>query len=1115
MAEPKTPIAGLSIQFFGPMQVRVAGQPLPPLRSRRILWLLALLTLRQNRPVEREWLAGTLWPDLDQSQAYANLRVILNGLRTALGQEGERLRSPSRHTLLLELTGADVDIHRFDAAIAGNRLSDLASAVAFYRGPLLEGCNEDWVFQERAVREQHCLQALQTLGDAALSEPDYSKAIGYYHRAVSLDPWWEEARRGWMEALAKSGDTNAALQVYREYLEVLRADPKAVPDAQTTTLYQRLRSETRLRADTQGVVTPHTIVAPVVNGYLPHPLTDLVGREDERTEVALQLRRARLVTLTGLGGIGKTRLAREVAGEVAGEYADGVWLVALEAIADGSMVAHQISSVLGLKEERGRTPLQSVTEYLRAKRLLLVLDNCEHLLEASAQVADHLLRECGEVRILATSREALGIMGETVWSVPILTVPDTEHLPQGQTTLLRVLRGYESVQLFVERAQAVQKTFDLTGSNARMVAQTCQKLEGIPLAIELAAARVRAMTVEQIASRLDDHLGLLTAGSRTAQARQQTLRATLDWSYDLLTEPERSLLRRLSVFAGGCTLEAAEQVCVGERVEESHVQNLLSSLVDKSLALFEERDPSEGRYRLLEMVRQYAAEGLQTSGEEEAVKSRHRAWCLTFAEAAEQALATAEQEVWLTRLDNDYGNLRAALDWSLKGEEENEGRRGKSLPYSPIPLLICGALLPFWSTRGYLTEGQAWCKAALKSRGAQERTVARARGLIGAGMMASIQGSYAVGRACFEECLEILRELEHPMGIAAALNCLGNVTSSLGDATAARAYYEESLSLYREIGDRQSIAICLNNLGGEERIQGDYVAARRYYDESLEIRGEIGDRLGIASTLDDLGNLACEQGDYVAARAYLEESLETRRAMGDRQGTASTLNELGNVAFHRSDDIAAHSYLEESLEIHREVGDRPGMAATLYNLGEMAYNRGDDAAGRVYHEESLTIRREIGEPMGLAASLLSLGIQKRKQGDYTAARIHYGESLALWRKTGCKPGMICFLESFAALIAVETAAATDSMETTETFQETGVGMQRAVRLWGAASALREQMGAPLPPRAREAYDHDVTAACAIVGEIAFMAGWEGGRTMTLEEAVAYALEEGKTFRTLI
>jgi predicted ATPase/DNA-binding SARP family transcriptional activator len=931
--------APLAITLFGPMQVQVHGRPLPPLRSHKHLWLLALLTLRPNRPVEREWLAGTMWPEVEQSNAFDNLRPVLSELRKALGDQSQRLQSPDRFTLVLDLTHAEVDLLRFDAAIHSGTLSELEQAVGLYRGPLLEGCREEWAVPERASREQVYLQALQTLGEASLAGEDYAAAASYYQQAVRMDPWREAERRGWMEALARQGDINAALQVYREFVALLKNDPKAIPDAQTTALYQRLRAEVRQRAGTHAVVAAEVVAVSVVKGYLPHSITDLVGREDERIEVALQLRQSRLVTLTGMGGIGKTRLAREVAGEVVSEYADGVWLVALDVLSEGRLVIQQIATVLGLREERGRTLLQSVTEHLRKKRLLLVLDNCEHLLEASGQVVAHLLGECAQIRILATSREALGITGETVWAVPALSVP--VHLPVRPSTLVRVVMGYESVQLFVERAQAVQQSFALSGSNARLVAQACQQLEGIPLAIELAAARVRAMSVEQIASRLNDYLGFLTVGNRAAQLRQQTLRATLDWSYALLSEAERSLLKRLSVFVGGWTLEAAEQVCgdfglpildFGLKVDsldasrsgqepaaiqnppefdviqnpKSKIQNgevldLLTSLVDKSLVLFEAREPGEGRYRLLEMVRQYAAESLLASGEAEQVKGRHQGWYLTFAERAEPALRTGEQVLWLTRLKAEHDNLRSALAWSLKSE-------GESPSDSPIALLFCGALHLFWRIHGHLAEGRAWCEKALQANTTQERTHARAKALNGAGSLAYSQGDYAIAQALFEE--------------------------------------------------------------------------------SLATQREIGDRYALAASLVNLGNAVREQGEYTIARAW--------------------------------------------------------------------------------HEESLAIRREIGD----------------------------------------REGIVFTLESFAALIAAEATLATEAVTTAEVSAEIGAGLRRAARMWGAAGACRDDLGAPLRLQEQAIYDQQMAQARSVLGLEAFATAQEEGRAMTLEQAVAYALEEG-------
>jgi predicted ATPase/DNA-binding SARP family transcriptional activator/Tfp pilus assembly protein PilF len=1069
--------SAFAITLFGPLQVRVNGLPLPALRSRKPLWLLALLTLRPNRPIEREWLAGTLWPDLDQSRAFANLRSVLSELRKALATQGNRLQSPDRTTLMLDLAEADVDVLRFDAAIKSGQLADLEQAMALYSGPLLEGCTEEWVFQERNAREHHCLQALQKLGDAALAAGDYPSAVRYYKRAAGMDPWWETAQRGWMEALAKSGDTNAALQVYRKFVEVLRNDPTAVPDEQTRALYQRLRSQAHQRTGSPKAVTVAAAPAPSVKGYLPHALTDLVGREDERLEVRSCLRHSRLVTLTGVGGIGKTRLASEVAGEVVGEYADGVWLVALDALVEGRLVVRQIASVLGLKEAPGRLLLESVTEYLRLKRVLLVLDNCEHLLEASAQVVAHLLGECSELRILATSREALGIAGETVWRVPALAVPVMEHLPPGPSTLVRVLMGYESVQLFVERAQAVRQSFALSGSNARAVAQACQQLEGIPLAIELAAARVRAMDVGQIASRLNDYLGLLSTGSRTAQSRQQTLRATLDWSYALLSEAERSLLRRLSVFAGGWTLEAAEQVCgdfglpildFGLKVDlsdasssgqepaaiqhppefdaiqnpKSKIQNqevldLLTSLVDKSLIVFEERGPGEGRYRLLEMVRQYAAESLQASGEVEPVKSKHRDWFVAVAQEEEPRLRSAEQEMSLRRLETEYENLRAALAW-CRGEASG----------ALAGLRLAGVLGRFWEVRGYLTEGRRYFEEALGQEGAAGRTPERARALNWAAGLAWLQGDYA----------------------------------------SARVLFGESLGIRRELGDQEGVAASLNGLGVVAKEQGDYASARVLFEESLGIRRKLGDQKGISGSLNNLGNMALDQGDYASARALLEESLGIRRELGDRQGISGSLNNLGNMALEQGDYASARALFEEALTLNREFGNRVWEAINLDNLGILAHHQGDHASARILNEESLGIKRELGDQKGIAQSQSSLGIIAIAQGDYASARSLHEASLGIRQELGDQKGIAQSLEMFATL-----ALKAESGE-------------RAARLWGAASALRESIGARQFSEQQEDQERHMATAREEMGEAAFAAAWEIGRALTWEQAVAYALK---------
>jgi predicted ATPase/DNA-binding SARP family transcriptional activator/Tfp pilus assembly protein PilF len=1040
----------LTLALFGPMQVRVQGRPLPHLRSRQSLWLLALLTLRHSRPVEREWLAGTLWPDSDQRRAFRNLRVVLSELRKALGAQSLRLQSPDRHTLSLDITGAEVDVHAFDTAVLSGKRAELAQAVTLYRGPLLEGCLEEWVSAEREAREQSCLRALQTLGDSALTAGDYDAAAGCYQRAVRMDPLSDAARRGWMEALSKNGDRNAALQVYWEFIELLhRDDPTATPDEPTSALYGQLRAEARRQAAAHAVVV-NTPPRPSVAGYLPQPLTGLVGREDERNEVSARLRRSRLVTLMGPGGIGKTRLAMAVAAESGEEYADGVWLVALESLTEGSRVAQQIASVLGIKDESERPLLERVTDHLRKKRLLLLLDNCEHLLDASARIIAHLLRECAGLRILATSREAVGVTGETIWPVPALTVPGLEHLPEGPATLIRLLAGYESVQLFVERAQAANNVFALRESNARAVARLCFQLEGIPLAIELAAARVSVLSpihiLEQVQARRLDFLAAGANGRRDAASRQRSLRATLEWSYKLLPEAGRRFLAALSIFRGGWTAGAAQAVC---GLSEGETVDLLALLRDSSM--IRAADTEEGmRFSMLETIREYAAEQLEGSKEQSPISRRHRDFFLALAEEAEPHLTGANEAVWLERLENEHENLRVALVWSLCGKDADHPLR--------LSLRFCGALHQFWQTRGYLSEGREWCRRSLQADGEQERTAARANALHTAGALAWLQGDYDAARNYLNESLSIHQELGNQIGIARSLNNLGNVAYFQSDYFAARAFYEEGLPISRERGDRKGIASSLNNLGNVAYQQGDYPVARAYFEESVSIRRDTGDRQNLASTLNNLGCLTEDQGDYTAARAFYEESLAIRQEMDDAHGIATSLHNLGCLAESHGEYDAARAHCKESLAIRQKIGDRPGTAAVLNNLGTLAIHRGDYASARTFCEQSLAIKREIGDRRGIA----------------------YG------------------LEAYAILFAAEAAAFTGRAET-------GLGGRRVARLCGAAQALRDELGAPLSPIERQELDLKVASARAKLGERAWAEQYTDGKSMSLEQVVACAL----------
>jgi predicted ATPase/class 3 adenylate cyclase len=611
---------------------------------------------------------------------------------------------------------------------------------------------------------------------------------------------------------------------------------------------------------------------------LPAQLTSFIEREQVMAEVKQLLATTRLPTLTGSGGCGKTRLALQVGADLVEEYADGVWLVELAALADPGQVPQTVAAALGVREEPNRPLTQTLLDDLRPKQVLLVLDNCEHLLSACAHLADPLLRGCPHLRLLATSREALGITGEQTYRVPSLSLPDLPHLPP-----LERLHEFEAVQLFADRAGLVRSDFTLTEANAAAVVQVCRRLDGIPLAIELAGARVRVLSVEQVAARLDDRFRLLTGGSRTALPRQQTLRALIDWSYDLLSEPERVLLRRLSVFAGGWTLEAAEGVCGGDGIDEWEILDLLTELVDKSLVVAAEQG-EEVRYRLLETIRQYGQEKRAGSGEEQGLRGRHRDWFLGLAEQAAREWESAAQEQWLERLEREHDNVRAALGWSVECGEAAAG------------LQLGTALYRFWEVRGYLAEGRERLAALLAVGEASERTVAHAKALNAAAFLASRQGDYEATRALCEESLVVGREVGDKRVMASSLNILGHVAIDHGDTGAAWALYEESLRLWRELGDTQGIAMVLNNLGSVTFYEGDYQAARALHEETLVLRRQMGAKHGIATSIANLAEVARHEGDWERARAVWAESLPLFGEMGDRGRVAEGLQGVAAVS---------------------------------------------------------------------------------------------------------------------------------------------------------------------------------------------------------------------------
>ena len=622
---------------------------------------------------------------------------------------------------------------------------------------------------------------------------------------------------------------------------------------------------------------------------LPQQMTSFIGRENELADVRLALAKARLVTLLGAGGLGKTRLSLQVAAEAMDDFPDGVWLVDLAPVADPRLVPLAIASVLGVKEESGRSLMEALGAALHDRRLLVILDNCEHLLQACAEAAAGLLRTVPEMRILATSREPLHVAAETTYPLPVLAGP-----PPGAGIAAASLNTFPATRLFAERAVAVQPDFRITDQNATHVADICHRLDGIPLAIELAAARVRALSVQSIAERLSDRFRLLTGGDRTALPRQQTLRALIDWSYDLLTPDERALFSRIAVFAGSYTLDAAEAVGAGGEIDVSSVLDLLTRLVEKSLVAV---DLESARYRLLEMVRQYAHERLVQSGEDDETRARHLAFYLALAERARPLLVGSEQAAWLARLDLEGENLLAAH--TSCDRVANGAEYGLRLVY---------AIKPYWFNRGLLGLGYAVTTEALGRPGAQTRSRARCGGLADAGQIGFFLGRYAEARGLLEESLAIARELGDRKLVEAVLQPLGMACLGRGDVSSARRHLAEALALARELGNKRELASALNALGQLHRMEGELDAAEPIYGDVVALARELGNRDIIAIGLLNLAMVSIGRGSTGNARGMLLEVLAIAAEIGSKPAEQSVFEVSAGLAAARADWTVAARY---------------------------------------------------------------------------------------------------------------------------------------------------------------------------------------------------------------
>ena len=687
-----------------------------------------------------------------------------------------------------------------------------------------------------------------------------------------------------------------------------------------------------IRAGELGLLEPRSLAASVHSipkHNLPSQLTSFIGREKEIDQIKKRLEKHRLVTLTGSGGVGKTRLSIQVASELLNEYPHGVWLLELAPITDPSLVAQTVCAALDVTPQGNISALSALVNYLKSKNLLLVIDNCEHLIEACAQLCTSLLHACPSLRMIASSREALGVEGESAYRVPSLSLPH----PNGE---LQTIRESEAAKLFTDRAQAVLPEFELTEFNAPFVVQICQRLDGIALAIVLAASRVKLLKVERIASRLDNAFRLLTGGSRTSLPRHQTLRALIDWSYDLLSEEEKAVLRYLSAFVGGWTLESAESVC-----DNPKTLDLLAHLVDKSLVTVDFEHSDEPRYYLLETIRQYAYEKLIESGEIHQIQVRHLDYFLKLAQKAEPELYGQDQLQWLQKLEDEQENLHAALEWSLKAD-------------IPAGRQLAGALWWHWDIRGQISEGYKWLMLMIAS-GSDNRNSTYAKLLAQAGWSAGL----------------------------------------LGFPEKKKEFAEKSLALYQELGDKVGIAIPLITLGSVATRNSDYGLATQLLHESLNSFELAQNKWGIAFVGSMLGTTAEDQGNFEQAQMFYQESLESFRSIRDKEGIAWALYLMGGLAHRQEDYDRAIELYEEALKVERVIKSKPVLSWILNALSVLLIHCGNYERARVLLEEAVDIQRKMGNQEPLCYSLQLMGWDARIQGDYRKAQKLYSESLLM------------------------------------------------------------------------------------------------------------------------
>jgi predicted ATPase/DNA-binding SARP family transcriptional activator len=1015
----------LGLYFLGPPQLQLNQEPVTAAR-RKAVALLAYLAVHGGTQT-RDSLSALFWPDYDQSRAFTNLRHTLWEVQQAIGDGW--ILADRQSVTLNPYADISVDVHHFESLLTKGRaqgdtairVSLLCDAAKLYRNHFLTGFSlkdasefNEWAFARLEDLKHQLSWVLVTLSEDYCALGEAEQAIPYARRLIALDALNESSHRRLMQVYIQAGQYSAALKQYQACEQILRRELGIDPQPETRELYKKIRRRevkpVEVETNRETSASPHNI---------PVQLSSFIGREKEQAEVINVVSKKRLVTLLGAGGIGKTRLALEVGSKLLGDYPNGIWFVPLDSLSDPALITQSVAAIFDIQEDRDRTLLEKLTHLLRAKTSLLIFDNCEHLLNASAELVTSLLTRCPNIKILVTSREALGIAGESIYTMPSLP------LPEGDLSSTEQLAEFASVQLFAERAALAWTSFQLTNENMTAVVEICRKVDGIPLAIELAAARVNILQVEEILSQLHASFALLASDSRTILPRHQTLRASMDWSWGLLSEQEQTFLSQLSVFAGGWTLEVAQAVCEGDAL------NVSGALVKKSLIVVDQQAGRETRYRFHEIVREYALENLVKSGNEEKVRTRHLSYFLNLSNQAELELRGPSRVAWMDRLHDEQNNVRAALRWA----EQTDVEAG---------LFLSGRLMRYWESAD-LREGIHWLETFLHRSQSREFPLARAAALLTYGWLLTWLQQFTLARTVTEESLSLFQAAGNQHGEVDALVSLANIDQFTDALASGTKLLHQALELAQALDDKWRQGVVLGFLGWDRR---DVQKAFGYWEKAIEFYREVGDQISLANLLSLLAQFRILYGDIEIGEKHLDESMLLWQS-----------NKKANAWEHpkivKSMLLVTHGEYEQ--------------AYTLL-------------------QEALASAQETGNRMSQLWLRVRLGYVALRAGNLVEAHDLFTETAQEFHNDGYTIGAVFALEGMAALLIT-----------------TGKP-EKAARLIGCADAIREKIPDMRPVTEEADMYWNMAAILSRIGPSGFEVTYDEGRSMTLEAAVALALE---------